>query len=63
MLLTLSSWVYFLVAGLGGLADNEVVGQAPPPRTMTISAIFDEGGEVIHELAFQHAVQVVNRNR
>jgi len=32
-------------------------------RSMTISAIFDEGGDEIHELAFKHAVQVVNRNR
>ena len=34
-----------------------------PARSMTISAIFDEGGEEIHELAFKHAVQVVNKNR
>ncbi len=33
------------------------------PRTMTISAIFDQGGDPKHELAFKHAVQVVNRNR
>ena len=32
-------------------------------RSMTISALFDEDGEEIHELAFNHAVQVVNRNR
>jgi len=32
-------------------------------RSMTISAIFDEGGDEMYELAFKHAVQVVNRNR
>merc|ERR1712128_302144 len=30
---------------------------------MTIAAIFDEGGDRKHELAFRHAVQAVNRNR
>ena len=54
-MLLLEVFVCVLVLGVGG--------QAPQPRTMTISAIFDEGGEEIHELAFQHAVQVVNRNR
>ncbi len=39
-----------------------VTGQTGP-RTMTISAIFDQGGDPKHELAFKHAVQVVNRNR
>ena len=32
-------------------------------RKMTIAAIFDEGGDRKHELAFRHAVQAVNRNR
>jgi len=32
-------------------------------RKMTIAAIFDEGGERAHELAFRHAVQGINRNR
>ena len=33
------------------------------PRHMTIAAIFDEGGDPKHELAFRHAVQSINRNR
>ena len=32
-------------------------------RQMTIAAIFDEGGNSQHEIAFNHAVQGVNRNR
>ena len=32
-------------------------------RQMTIAAIFDEGGNRHHEIAFNHAVQGVNRNR
>ena len=32
-------------------------------RKMTIAAIFDEGGDRKHELAFRHAVQSINRNR
>ena len=32
-------------------------------RKMTIAAVFDEGGDRKHELAFRHAVQAVNRNR
>ncbi len=43
-------------------AVTAVTGQTGP-RTMTISAIFDQGGDPKHELAFKHAVQVVNRNR
>ena len=34
-----------------------------PGRTMTISAIFDDDGDKFLELAFRHAVEVVNRNR
>ena len=33
------------------------------PRQMTIAAVFDEGGDPKHELAFHHAVQSINRNR
>ena len=33
------------------------------PRQMTIAAIFDQGGDPKHELAFRHAVQSINRNR
>jgi len=33
------------------------------PKQMTIAAIFDEGGDPKHELAFNHAVQSINRNR
>ena len=33
------------------------------PRQMTIAAVFDEGGDPKHELAFQHAVRSINRNR
>jgi len=32
------------------------------PRHMTIAAIFDEGGDPKHELAFRHAVRGINRN-
>ena len=32
-------------------------------RIMTVAAIFDEGGESQHEIAFKHAVEAVNRNR
>eukprot|EP00090_Calanus_glacialis_P039909 TRINITY_DN6950_c0_g1_i1.p1 TRINITY_DN6950_c0_g1~~TRINITY_DN6950_c0_g1_i1.p1 ORF type:complete len:973 (-),score=205.08 TRINITY_DN6950_c0_g1_i1:162-3080(-) len=39
-----------------------VVGQARP-KQMTIAAIFDQGGDPKHELAFNHAVQSINRNR
>jgi len=39
-----------------------VTGQAMP-RQMTIAAVFDQGGDQKHELAFRHAVQSINRNR
>ena len=32
-------------------------------RQMTIAAIFDQGGDRKHELAFTHAVQSINMNR
>ena len=32
-------------------------------RKMTIAAVFDEGGDRKHELAFRHAVRAINRNR
>ena len=32
-------------------------------RKMTIAAVFDEGGDRKHELAFSHAVRAINRNR
>jgi len=46
-------WLLFVVGSVSGQG----------PRSMTISAILDEDGDEIHELAFNHAVQVVNRNR
>jgi len=39
-----------------------VVGQIRP-KQMTIAAIFDQGGDPKHELAFNNAVQSINRNR
>ena len=32
-------------------------------RMMTIAAIFDEGGNKQHEIAFTHAVEMINKNR
>ena len=32
-------------------------------RQMTIAAIFDQGGDRKHDLAFTHAVQSINMNR
>ena len=49
---------WMMVAGLVSGASGQAV-----TRSMTISAIFDEGGDEMYELAFKHAVQVVNRNR
>ena len=54
-------WACLVV--LGACLVSGVTGQDSLPRSMTISAIFDEDGDEIHELAFKHAVQVVNRNR
>ena len=39
-----------------------VVGQIRP-KQMTIAAVFDQGGDPKHELAFNNAVQSINRNR
>ena len=36
---------------------------ATPRRTMRIAAIFDKGSNIQHEMAFRHAVQMVNENR
>ena len=33
------------------------------PRQMTVAAIFDQGGDMKYELAFKHAVQMINQNR
>ena len=33
------------------------------PQQMTIAAVFDEGGDRKHELAFRHAVRSINRNK
>ena len=38
-------------------------GQQGMPKQMTIAAIFDQGGDRKHEMAFKHAVQGINRNR
>ena len=32
-------------------------------RMMTIAAVFDEGGNKQHEIAFSHAVEMINKNR
>ena len=32
-------------------------------RSMRIAAIFDKGTNIQHEIAFRHAVQMVNENR
>ena len=42
---------------------THVVSGQTIPRQMTIAAVFDEGGDPKHELAFQHAVRSINRNR
>ena len=33
------------------------------PRQMTVAAVFDQGGDMKYELAFKHAVQMINQNR
>merc|ERR1712128_228427 len=48
--------------GLALVMATLVTGQAMP-RQMTIAAVFDQGGDQKHELAFRHAVQSINRNR
>ena len=40
-----------------------VVGGQSMPRQMTVAAIFDQGGDMKYELAFKHAVQMINQNR
>jgi len=44
------------------LAIAAVSGQNMP-RQMTVAAIFDQGGDMKYELAFKHAVQMINQNR
>jgi len=45
------------------LANLAMVWVQVDARKMTIAAVFDEGGDRRHELAFRHAVQAINRNR
>ena len=40
-----------------------LVGAQNMPRQMTVAAIFDQGGDMKYELAFKHAVQMINQNR
>ena len=49
-------------AGLALVMATMVVGQGRP-KQMTIAAIFDQGGDPKHELAFNNAVESINRNR
>ena len=51
-----------LVMVLGMVMASMVTSQARP-KQMTIAAIFDQGQDQKHELAFRHAVQSINRNR
>jgi len=48
--------------GLALVMATMVVGQGRP-KQMTIAAIFDQGGDPKHELAFNNAVESINRNR
>ena len=52
--------ITFMVMVLANLAMDSMQVDA---RKMTIAAVFDEGGDRRHELAFRHAVQAINRNR
>ena len=54
--------VFVMCGALVLVMATMVVGQARP-KQMTIAAIFDQGGDPKHELAFNHAVQSINRNR
>ena len=45
------------------LAFVAAVGGQNMPRQMTVAAIFDQGGDMSYELAFKHAVQMINQNR
>ena len=46
-----------LVSSLLSLVTTQTI-----PQQMTIAAVFDEGGDRKHELAFRHAVRSINRN-
>ena len=56
MMVMMRTWLVLAAAVL--LARAQTI-----PRQMTIAAVFDEGGDPKHELAFHHAVQSINRNR
>ena len=47
-----------LVSSLVSLVAAQTI-----PQQMTIAAVFDEGGDRKHELAFRHAVRSINRNK
>ena len=51
-----------VVVVMAALALVVVNGQNMP-RQMTVAAIFDQGGDMKYELAFKHAVQMINQNR
>jgi len=51
-------WIFVVCYMLGTSLSQQAV-----PRQMTIAAIFDQGGDRTHELAFRHAVRGINRNR
>ena len=51
-----------VLAVMATLAIAAVGGQNMP-RQMTVAAIFDQGGDMKYELAFKHAVQMINQNR
>ena len=51
-----------VLATLATMAITLVGGQNMP-RQMTVAAIFDQGGDMKYELAFKHAVQMINQNR
>ena len=53
----MATLVMVVLAGLVG------VGAQNMPRQMTVAAIFDQGGDMKYELAFKHAVQMINQNR
>ena len=52
-------WWVCLVLGWAG----QWAGLLAFPRQVTIAAIFDQGGDRTHELAFRHAVRGINKNR
>ena len=53
----MATLVMVALAGLVGVAAQNM------PRQMTVAAIFDQGGDMKYELAFKHAVQMINQNR